>query len=201
VEEIQPDEPTAEDSNTEGEREPKTTFRYAPATIEVSGPGSTHREDQEPWVPLITPTADTSNRSPFAFTNNRKILWDQPLLPSQPPPPLPQLPPQLQLAGLELEELEVELHLVEVPRMQMLETLAMPLMQPYVEQGLGLHLEEVPVVLEDLEDLEDQEDQEEVCLRQSQLHTWFQSQQTPMCALWAHRPESSTGTGSRPMPS
>ncbi len=35
----------------------------------------------------------------------------------------------------------------------MLRTLEMPLMQPYVEQGLGLHLEEVPVVLEDLEEV------------------------------------------------
>ena len=58
----------------------------------------------------------------------------------------------------------MELHLVEVPRTQMLGTLVMPLMQPYVEQGLGLHLEEDPVVLEDQED---QEDQEEVRLHQS----------------------------------
>ena len=50
----------------------------------------------------------------------------------------------------------------------MLRTLAMPLMQPYVEQGLGLHLGEVPVVPEDQED---QEDQEEAHLCQSQLHT------------------------------
>ena len=57
----------------------------------------------------------------------------------------------------------------------------MPLTQPYIEQGLGLHLEEVLVVPEDLE--EDQEDQEEARLHQSQLHTWFQSQQTPMCTL------------------
>jgi len=60
--------------------------------------------------------------------------------------------------GLELEELKVEPHLVEVPRTQMLKTLAMPLTQPYIEQGLGLHLEEVLVVLEDQEDPEDQED-------------------------------------------
>jgi len=86
----------------------------------------------------------------------------------------------------------------EVPRTQMLETLAMPLMQPYVEQGLGLHLVEDPV---DPVVLEDQEDQEEVCLRQSRLHTWFQSQQTLMCMLWAHHPESSTGTDNRPTPS
>ncbi len=123
------------------------------------------------------------------------------------------MPLQLQLAGLEPEELEVEPHLGEVPRAQMLGTLAMPLMQPYVEQGLGLHLEEVPVVPEDpedledledpedLEDLEDPEDPEEVRLRQSRLHTWFQSQQTPMCVLWAHCPKSAMGTGSRPMPS
>ena len=100
----------------------------------------------------------------FLLRNNQKILWDQPLLLSHPPPPPPQLPPQLQLAGLELEEVEVEPHLGEVPRMQMLRTLAMPLTQPYVEQGLGLHLEEDPVVLEDQED---QEDQEEVRLHQS----------------------------------
>ncbi len=66
--------------------------------------------------------------------------------------------------GLEPEELEVELHLVEVPQAQMLRTLAMPLMQPYVKQGLGLHLGEVLVVPEDLED---QEDQEEAHLHQS----------------------------------
>ncbi len=63
----------------------------------------------------------------------------------------------------------------------------MPLMQPYIEQGLGLHLEE------------DQEDQEEVRLCQSQLHTWFQSQQTLMCVLWAHHCESLMETGSKPM--
>jgi len=40
----------------------------------------------------------------------------------------------------------------------MLRTLEMPLTQPYIEQGLGLHLEEDPVVLEDLKDPEDQED-------------------------------------------
>ena len=44
-------------------------------------------------------------------------------------------------------------------------------MQPYIEQGLGLQLEEVPVVPEDLaedqEDQEDPEDQEEAHLRQS----------------------------------
>src|SRR5216683_4635342 len=82
----------------------------------------------------------------FLLQNNTKILWDQPLSPSQPPPPPPQLPPQLQLVGLELEELEVEPHLVEVPRTQMLRTLEMPLTQPYVKQGLGLHLEEDLVV-------------------------------------------------------
>jgi len=87
----------------------------------------------------------------------------------------------------------------------MLETLVMPWTQPYVEQGLGLQLEEDPVVLEDLvegqEDQEDQEDLEEVHLRQSRLHTWFKLQQTPMCTLWAHCPESSMETGNRPMPS
>ena len=89
----------------------------------------------------------------------------------------------------------------------MLETLAMPWMQPYVEQGLGLQLEEVPVVPEDQEgqegqeDQEDWEDQEEVRLHQSRLHTWFKSPQTPMCTLWAHHPESLTETDSRPTPS
>jgi len=43
----------------------------------------------------------------------------------------------------------------------MLRILEMPLMQPYIEQGLGLQLEEDLVVLEDLED---PEDPEEVCL-------------------------------------
>ncbi len=58
----------------------------------------------------------------------------------------------------------------------------MPWIQPYIEQGLGLQLEEDPVVLEDLEEdpvvlegQEDQEDQEEAHLHQSQLHTWFKS--------------------------
>src|SRR5216683_4007189 len=90
----------------------------------------------------------------FLLRNNYKIQWDQPLSPLQLPPP-PQLSPQLQLVGQELEEQEVEPHLVGVPQTQMLRTLEMPLTQPYVEQGLGLHLKE------DLEDLEDQEDQEE----------------------------------------
>ncbi len=41
----------------------------------------------------------------------------------------------------------------------------MPLMQPYIEQGLGLQLEEDLVDLEDLEeDQEDQEDQEKAHL-------------------------------------
>jgi len=66
----------------------------------------------------------------------------------------------------------------------------MPLMQPYVEQGLGLLLEEDPVV---------PEDPEEDHLHQSQLHTWFQSQQTPMCTLWAYRPESSMETDNKQM--
>jgi len=43
----------------------------------------------------------------------------------------------------------------------MLRILEMPLMQPYVEQGLGLQLEEALVVPEDMEDLEDWEDMEE----------------------------------------
>src|SRR5713101_5526476 len=106
------------------------------------------------------------------------------------------MPLQLQLAGLEPEEVEVELHQVEVPQAQMLRTLEMPLTQPYIKQGLGLLLEEVPVVLEDLEDLEDPEEERH---RTSPLHTWFKSQQTPMCALWAHHHESSTGTDSKQM--
>ncbi len=72
----------------------------------------------------------------------------------------------------------------------------MPLVQPYIEQGLGLYLgedPEAPVVLEDLEDLE------EDCLCQYQLHTWFQSQQTPMCTLWAHHPGSLTETDNKQM--
>ena len=74
----------------------------------------------------------------------------------------------------------MEPHLGEVLRTQMLETLVMPLTQPYVEQGLGLHLAEDP---EDLVVLEDLEDLEEVRLCQSRLHTWFKSQQTLMCTL------------------
>ena len=42
AEETQPDEPTAEESTTDDEREPDTTFRYAPADIDISSPGSTH---------------------------------------------------------------------------------------------------------------------------------------------------------------
>src|SRR5216683_780009 len=72
AEENQPDKPTAEESMTEDEQEPNTTFRYAPATIDTSGPGSAHREDQEPWIPLITPTTDTSNHSPFSSTKQQK---------------------------------------------------------------------------------------------------------------------------------
>ena len=60
----------------------------------------------------------------------------------------------------------MEPHLGEVSQTQMPKIFEMPLMQPYVEQGLGLLLEGDLVVLEDLE---------EVCLHQSQLHTWFQS--------------------------
>ena len=95
----------------------------------------------------------------------------------------------------------MEPHLVEVSRTQTPKTLTMPWTQPYVEQGLGL-----PPV-EDLEDLEvregqeDLEDPEEAHLRQSRLHTWFQLQQTPMSALWAHCPRSSTEIDSRPTPS
>src|SRR5216684_2616471 len=102
-----------------------------------------------PSLPLPQTQAITAL---FLLRNNRKILWDQPLSPSHPPPPPPQLPPQLQLVGLEPEELEVEPHRVEVPWAQMLRTLEMPLTQPYIEQGLGLHLEGDPVVLEDPEE-------------------------------------------------
>src|SRR6266853_1508284 len=105
--------------------------------------------------PLLPPPQMQAIAALFLLHNNQKILWDQPLSPSHPPPPPPQLHPQLQLAGLEPEKLEVEPHLGEVPQAQMLKTLAMPLTQPYVKQGLGLHLAEdpeAPVVLEDLED-------------------------------------------------
>jgi len=104
--------------------------------------------------------------------------------------------------GQDLEEQEVEPHLVEVPQTQMLRTLEMPLTQPYVKQGLGLLLaedledQEAPVVPEDLEDLEDLE---EYCLCQSWLHTWFQSQQTPMCTLWAPHRKSSIETDNKQM--
>ncbi len=42
TEESQPEEPAAKDSATEDERELDTSIRNAPATIEVSGLGSTH---------------------------------------------------------------------------------------------------------------------------------------------------------------
>ncbi len=46
--------------------EQDTTIRHTPATIEISGPRSTHREDREPWAPLITPTnANPSYSSPL----------------------------------------------------------------------------------------------------------------------------------------
>src|SRR6266851_5316326 len=66
VVEIQSDEPTAEESTTDDERESDMTFQYTPANIKISGPGSTHREDQQQWTPLITPTTDTSHRSTFS---------------------------------------------------------------------------------------------------------------------------------------
>jgi len=74
--------------------------------------------------------------------------------------------------GQELKGVEVEPHLVEVPMPLMLRILEMPLTQPYVKQGLGLHLEVDQV---DQVDQKDQEDLEEALLHQSQLHTWFQS--------------------------
>ncbi len=48
AEENHPDEPAAEDSTTKDEGESNMTFRYAPANIKTSGPGSAHREDREP---------------------------------------------------------------------------------------------------------------------------------------------------------
>jgi len=45
AEESQPDEPTGEDPTTEDERDLDATIQNAPATIEISGPGSTHQED------------------------------------------------------------------------------------------------------------------------------------------------------------
>ncbi len=63
---------------------------------------------RSPSLPLPQTQAITAL---FLLQNNQKILGDQPLSPSHPPPLLPQLPPQLQLAGLEPEELEVEPHL------------------------------------------------------------------------------------------
>ncbi len=58
IEEAQPKEPMIKESTTDDKRELDTTFRYTPATIALSRLGSTHREEQEPWVPLITPTTD-----------------------------------------------------------------------------------------------------------------------------------------------
>ncbi len=63
AEESQPDEPATEDSATKDERELDTSIQNAPATIKVSSPGSTHREDQEPWAPLITPTVTNPSYS------------------------------------------------------------------------------------------------------------------------------------------
>ncbi len=42
AEEIQPDEPTADESTTEDERELDTSIQNTPATIKISSPGSTH---------------------------------------------------------------------------------------------------------------------------------------------------------------
>jgi len=42
AEETQPDKPTAEESASEDEGELNTSIQNAPATIEVSSPGSTH---------------------------------------------------------------------------------------------------------------------------------------------------------------
>ena len=61
----------------------------------------------------------------------------------------------------------MEPHLVEVSRTQTLEILEMPLMQPYVKQGLGLHLVEDPEAPVGLEDLEEEQ------IHQYWLHTWF----------------------------
>jgi len=52
----QTDEPAEEDSTSEDDREQDHSICHTPATIKVSSPGSTHREDREPWAPLITPT-------------------------------------------------------------------------------------------------------------------------------------------------
>ena len=72
AEESQPDEPAVEESTTEDEREADVTFQYTPAIINTSSPGGAHREDREPWVPLITPTTDKCNRSPLSATKQPK---------------------------------------------------------------------------------------------------------------------------------
>src|SRR5216683_8205061 len=93
-----------------------------------------------------------------------------------------------------VEEISVILSSLSTLQLLQLRILEMPLMQPYIKQGLGVQLEEDPV---DLEDLKDLEEEEEVRLHQSQLHTWFQLQQTLMCVLWAHCPESLMKTGNK----
>jgi hypothetical protein len=47
----QPDEPSASKHEDESDKE----IRNAPAHINPSGPGSSHRTNKEPWAPLITP--------------------------------------------------------------------------------------------------------------------------------------------------
>ena len=73
--ETQPDELTPEESTTEEEKDLNNHIRNTLATIEISGPESTHQEDQEPWAPLITPTqADPSYSSPLPLIKQLKDI-------------------------------------------------------------------------------------------------------------------------------
>src|SRR5712671_5552992 len=73
TEESQPDEPTIKDSAINDDEELNMSIRNTLATIKASGPGSSHREDQEPWAPLITPTiTNPSYSSPLSTMKQPK---------------------------------------------------------------------------------------------------------------------------------
>ena len=68
--EVTPREGPADDSesnNTKEEDEPEPTLHHASVVIDPASPGSPHREGQEPWAPLVTPTRQYSTPT-SAFT-------------------------------------------------------------------------------------------------------------------------------------
>ncbi len=59
------DKPEPDDSDEEDELE--SALRHTLVTIDPMSPGSPHREGQEPWAPLVTPTRQYSTPT-SAFT-------------------------------------------------------------------------------------------------------------------------------------